>query len=86
LQNNINIKNLLDFKTRVWIYLLSFCSIIFLQTFCTNVCPFIDGLQHDKLFRNLFIVFLLQLVYREFLYTFLKSQRKNYQFQDKLIF
>jgi HD-GYP domain-containing protein (c-di-GMP phosphodiesterase class II) len=77
LQNSINIKSLLDFKTRVWIYLLSFCSIIFLQTFCTNVCPFIDGLQHDKLFRNLFIIFILQLVYREFLYTYFKESRKN---------
>ena len=77
MQNSINIKDLLDFKTRVWIYLLSFCSIIFLQTFCTNVCPFIDGLQHDKLFRNLFIVFILQLVYREFLYTYFKESRKN---------
>ena len=77
MQNSINIKNLLDFKTRVWIYLLSFCSIIFLQTFCTNVCPFIDGLQHDKLFRNLFIIFILQLVYREFLYTYFKESRKN---------
>ena len=77
MQNSINIKDLLDFKTRVWIYLLSFCSIIFLQTFCTNVCPFIDGLQHDKLFRNLFIIFILQLVYREFLYTYFKESRKN---------
>ena len=77
MQNSINIKDLLDFKTRVWIYLLSFSSIIFLQTFCTNVCPFIDGLQHDKLFRNLFIIFILQLVYREFLYTYFKESRKN---------
>ena len=77
MQNNINIKDLFDFKTRIWIYLLSFCSIIFLQTFCTNVCPFIDGLQHDKLFRNLFIIFILQLVYREFLYTYFKESRKN---------
>ena len=77
MQDSINIKDLLDFKTRVWIYLLSFCSIIFLQTFCTNVCPFIDGLQHDKLFRNLFIVFLLQLVYREFLYSYFKDTRRK---------
>jgi len=77
LQNSINIKDLLDFKTRLWIYLLSFCSIIFLQTFCTNICPFIDGLQHDKLFRNLFMIFLLQLVYREFLYSYFKNSRRN---------
>ena len=77
MQNSINIKSLLDFKTRVWIYLLSFCSIIFLQTFCTNVCPYIDGLQHNQLFRNLFIIFILQLVYREFLYTYFKESRKN---------
>ena len=77
MQNSINIKDLLDFKTRLWIYLLSFCSIIFLQTFCTNICPFIDGLQHDKLFRNLFMIFLLQLVYREFLYSYFKNSRRN---------
>ena len=86
MQNSINIKNLLDFKTRVWIYLLSFCSIIFLQTFCTNVCPFIDGLQHDKLFRNLFIIFILQLVYREFLYTYFKESRKNLSFPRQAYF
>ena len=86
MQNSINIKNLLDFKTRVWIYLLSFCSIIFLQTFCTNVCPFIDGLQHDKLFRNLFIIFILQLVYREFLYTYFKESRKNLSLPSQAYF
>lgn len=73
--NKIKITDLLDFKTRVYIYVISFCSIIFLQTFCINVCPYIDGLQHEKLFRNLFIIFLLHLLYREFLYRFFKNAK-----------
>ncbi len=74
---DITIKDLLDLKTRTFIYLISFCSIIFLQTFCINVCPFIDGLQHEKLFRNLFIIFLLHLIFREFLYSYFKESKKN---------
>ena len=74
-KNSINIQDLLNKKTRLIIYLLSFSSIIFLQTFCINVCPFIDGLQHDKLFRNLFIIALLHLVYREFLYAYFKEAK-----------
>ncbi len=76
-RNKITIQNLLNKKTRLIIYLLSFSSIIFLQTFCINVCSFIDGLQHDKLFRNLFIIFLLHLVYREFLYAYFKEAKEN---------
>ena len=76
-KNSINIQDLLNKKTRLIIYLLSFSSIIFLQTFCINVCSFIDGLQHDKLFRNLFIIFLLHLVYREFLYAYFKEAKEN---------
>ena len=68
----ITIKNLLDLKTRLLIFLISFSSIIFLQTFCTNICPFIDGLRHDQLSRNLFIIFILHLIYREFLYYYFK--------------
>ena len=73
----ITIKNLLDLKTRLLIYLISFSSIIFLQTFCTNICPFIDGLRHDQLSRNLFIIFILHLIYREFLYHYFKEPRNN---------
>ena len=77
MQNTLNVKNLFDKKTRIQIYLISFTSLFFLQTFCINVCPFIDGLQHDKLFRNLFIVFLFHLAYREFLYNYFKTPWSN---------
>ena len=77
MKNSLTIKDLLDKKTRLLIYLISFTSLIFLQTFCVNICPFIDGLQHDKLFRNLFFIFLLHLAYREFLYSYFKNQREN---------
>ena len=77
MKNSLTIKDLLDKKTRLLIYLISFTSLIFLQTFCVNICPFIDELQHDKLFRNLFFIFLLHLAYREFLYSYFKNQREN---------
>ena len=44
MKNSLTIKDLLDKKTRLLIYLISFTSLIFLQTFCVNICPFIDGL------------------------------------------
>lgn len=71
------VQDLLDKNTRIILYLFSLTSLIFLQTFCTSVCPFIDGLQHDKLFRNLFIIFLLHIVYREFLYYKFKDVKKS---------
>ena len=77
MQNTLNVKNLFDKKTRIQIYLISFTSLIFLQTFCINVCPFIDGLQHDKLFRNLFIIFIFHIAYREFLYHYFKTPWSN---------
>ena len=77
MQNTLNVKNLFDKKTRIQIYLISFTSLFFLQTFCINVCPFIDGLQHDKLFRNLFIIFIFHIAYREFLYHYFKTPWSN---------
>ncbi len=72
-----SIQNLLNFKTRVILYLFSLSSIVFLQTFCTNVCPFINGLQPLQLLRNLFIIFILHLSYRELLYYIFKKNIKN---------
>ncbi len=71
------IQDLLNFKTRVILYLFSLSSIVFLQTFCTNICPFIDGLQPLQLLRNLFIIFILHLLYRELLYYIFKKNIKN---------
>ena len=76
-KETLNIQDLLNFKTRVILYLFSLTSLLFLQTFCTNVCPFIDGLQSDKLFRNLFIIFILHLIYRESLYYYFKDVKKK---------
>lgn len=77
MRNTLNVKNLFNKKTRILIYIISFSSLFFLQTFSINVCPFIDGLQHDKLFRNLFVVFLFHIAYREFLYHYFKTPWNN---------
>lgn len=68
---NLTTKSLLNRKTRLILYIMSFSSLIFLQNFCTNVCPFIDGLKPNDLFRNLFIVFIAHIIYREILYSFI---------------
>ena len=77
MQNKLTIQDLLDKKTRAILYGFSLTSMIFLQTFCTNICPFIDGLQPEKLFRNLFIIFLLHVFYREFLYFYFKNPKDS---------
>lgn len=77
MKKKINIQDLLDKKTRFFLYISSLSSLLFLQTFCTNICPFIDGLKPDDLIRNLFIVFLLHLIFREVLYYLFKEGKKN---------
>lgn len=77
MNQNLTVQDLLNKKTRAILYAFSLTSLVFLQTFCTNVCPFIDGLQPEKLFRNLFIIFVLHVIYREFLYYKFKDLRAN---------
>ncbi len=72
-----NVYQLLSFKTRFVLYILSLTSLVFLQTYCTNVCPFIDGLANKQIYRNLGFIFILHLCYREFLYYFFKKPWKN---------
>ena len=77
MKETLTIQDLLNLKTRVILYLFSLTSLLFLQTFCTNVCPFIDGLQPAKLFRNLFIIFILHSIYRESLYFYFNNAREK---------
>ena len=72
-----HVPQLLNRKTRTILYALSFSSLFFLQTYCTNVCPFIDGLATSQIYRNLGLIFVLHLVYREFLYHYFKTPWKT---------
>lgn len=69
--------DILNTKVRAFVYFISLFSLAFLQTYCTNICPFIDGLQSSQLFRNLGFIFILHLIYREGLYFTFKKQWKN---------
>jgi len=72
---NYTLKNIITTKVRIYIYFFSFISMFFLQTYCTNICEFIDGLLPSQVFRNLGFIFILHLIYREVLYhTFNKSK------------
>ena len=64
---------LLTFKVRLFLTLTSLSALFFIETYCTSVCPFIDGLSRYELFLNLGAVFLFQMLVRELLYrTFSK--------------
>lgn len=77
MQKQLTIKDLIDSKTRVLLYISSLFTILFLQNFCTNICEFIDGLLPDQVLRNLFIIFVIHSLFREFLYFAFRKKRKN---------
>ena len=62
------IQDLLTNKVRAFLYLSSFANILFAQNYCINVCPFINGLNPMDLTFNLSIIFVFQLLVREFLF------------------
>ncbi|WP_408997827.1 HD-GYP domain-containing protein [Sulfurovum sp.] len=64
-------------KVRLFLVVISLSSLLFLQTYCTNICQFIDGLKPDQLLRNLGFIFILHLVYRELLYFGFSNSWKN---------
>ena len=80
------ITQLITTKNRVILYLGSLTSLFFLQTYCTNICPFIDGLQPEKVFRNLGFIFVLHVIYREVLYHVYKKPWKNYSLPRQAYF
>lgn len=71
------VTDLINLKVRLILGMISLLSLLFLQTYCTNICQFIDGLQPDQLFRNLGFIFVLHLVYRELLYFGFRNPWKN---------
>lgn len=71
------VTDLINLKIRLLLGGISLFSLLFLQTYCTNICPFIDGLQTDQLLRNLGLIFILHLIYRELLYFGFRNSWKN---------
>ena len=71
------VTELLSFKVRAILYILSLTSLTFLQTYCSNVCSFIDGLSKLEIYRNLGSIFILHILYREALYHYFKTPWKN---------
>lgn len=74
----MNVTNILTVKVRAVIYALSFVSLLFLETYSTTVCPFIDGLRPAQVYRNLSFILVLLIIYREALYHFFKNPWKNF--------
>ncbi len=77
MKKELTIKDLIDSKTRLLLYISSLFTLLFLQTFCTNICEFIDGLLPSQLYRNLFIIFIVHSIFREFLYWKYREKKGN---------
>jgi len=72
-----NITQLLTLKVRLFLFLTSLSALFFIETYCSSVCSFIDGLSKYELVLNLSAIFLFQLLVRELLYhTFSKPWKR----------
>ena len=77
MKKELTIKDLIDSKTRALLYISSLFTLLFLQNFCTNICEFIDGLMPNQVLRNLFIIFIIHTIFREFLYWKFRKKANN---------
>jgi len=73
-----NVTDILTIRVRILIYAISFLSLLFLETYSTTVCPFIDGLRPSQVYRNLSFILILLILYREVLYHTFKRPWKNF--------
>ena len=80
------VTDLINLKVRLILGVISLFSLLFLQTYCTNICPFIDGLLPDQLLRNLGFIFILHLLYRELLYFGFRNPWKNFSLPRQAYF
>ena len=59
---------LLTLKVRAFLFLTTLSALFFVETYCSSVCSFIDGLTPYELTLNLTAIFLFQMLVRELLY------------------
>jgi len=72
-----SISDLLIPKVRVFLVLTSLSALFFIETYCTSVCSFIDGLSKYELFFNLTLILLFHLMVRELLYRLFSKPWKK---------
>lgn len=77
MQPILTFKELITWRVRLFLYLSSLSSLLFMQNYCTNICPFIDGLQPSQITLNLGIVFLFHIAIREILFAKLNKPIKQ---------
>lgn len=76
-------KALITWRIRLFLYISSLSSLVFMQNYCTNVCPFIDGLQPMQITFNLGLVFIFHVVIRELLLSVLMNLLNIFHCQDR---
>lgn len=77
MEKQLTLTDLISPKIRLFLYLSSLSTLLFVQTYCTNVCPFIDGLFVSEIVVNLTVVFLFHIAFREILNRLYAGAWKN---------
>lgn len=70
-------KDLITWRIRLFLYLSSLSSLLFMQNYCTSICPFIDGLQPMQITLNLGVVFLFHIAIREIFFIRFNKPFRN---------
>jgi len=68
---------LLTLKVRLYLLFSSFVALFFIETYCSSVCSFIDGLEKYELVLNLSAVLIFHLLTREILYRLFSKPWKK---------
>lgn len=65
---------------RVWIFLIfsSFIALTYQQSYCTSVCPFIEGLSPDQFLKTLTYVTIFHIIVRYLLFFLFSKSWSNY--------
>lgn len=72
------ILDLLNYRVRLFLLFSSLSALLFVRTYCSSVCPFIDGLSEYTILINLGGIFIFQMLIRELLYRFFNRPWKNH--------
>ena len=72
-----SVLQLLTLKVRLYLIFSSLLALFFIETYCSSVCSFIDGLAKYELVLNLSAILVFHLITREILYRFFSKPWKS---------
>lgn len=73
----MKIHEVIDFRTKLSVHIISLINVLFLTFYTRIVCPFLNYVEFSELFRNLLILFIFQVFLREAMYLFVNTTKKR---------